>query len=75
MEPRRSGRVSKKPLTYWEEYVETDTWYKAEMLNDIPEAEMHAALEDEDFSGSDSEPESEESDDESVSELSTESLE
>lgn len=42
----RPRRQIKKPLTYWEQYVETDTWYKAELVRDIPEEEMHAALED-----------------------------
>jgi hypothetical protein len=46
----RSRRVIKKPLTYWEEYVVTDEWYTAALVEDVPASEMHAALEDEDFS-------------------------
>lgn len=43
-------RVRKPPpKTYWEEYVETDEWYKAKMLEDIPAEEMVAALIDEDW--------------------------
>jgi hypothetical protein len=42
-------------VTYWEEYVETDPWYQAEMLADVPPEELKAALEDEDFSASDGE--------------------
>lgn len=46
---KRERRVTKRPLTYWEEYVATDEWYKKELVADIPEEEMHAALECEDF--------------------------
>lgn len=46
----RPRRQIKKPTTYWEEYVETDNWYKSELVRDIPEEEMHAALEDDNFS-------------------------
>jgi hypothetical protein len=46
----RPRRVIKRPLTYWEEYVVTDTWYTAALVEDIPPGEMYAALEDEDFS-------------------------
>lgn len=45
----RPKRVTKKPLTYWEEYVATDTWYLKEMVSDVPDEEMHAALECEDW--------------------------
>ena len=42
----RPRRQIKKPITYWEQYVETDNWYKSELVRDIPEEEMHAAFED-----------------------------
>ena len=45
--PRRTRRV---PLTYWEEFVQTDSWYKKKLIEDVPEEEMHAALYDEHFS-------------------------
>jgi hypothetical protein len=37
------------PPTYWEEYVATDAWYVNELLSDIPENELHAALVDENW--------------------------
>jgi len=37
------------PKTYWEEYVETDSWYLKEIVRDVPEEEMFAALEDSDL--------------------------
>ena len=37
------------PLTYWEEYVETDAWYLKKLVEDVPEEEMQAALYDEDY--------------------------
>jgi len=37
------------PPTYWEEYVVTDDWYLRELTADVPESEMRAALEDEDW--------------------------
>jgi hypothetical protein len=43
--------VPRRPITYWEEYVDTDPWYQAEMLADVPPEELTAALED--FSASD----------------------
>ena len=46
----RPRRALKRPLTYWEEYVVTDTWYTAALVEDIPPGEMYAALEDDDFS-------------------------
>jgi hypothetical protein len=49
----RARRVPRRPITYWEEYVDTDPWYQAEMLADVPPEELTAALEDEDFSASD----------------------
>jgi len=46
--PRRTTRV---PLSYWEEFVQKDTWYLAKLLEDVPPEEMHAACVDDDFSG------------------------
>ena len=44
------GRQRREPpRTYWEEYVETDTWYQKKLIEDVPEEELHAALIDEDF--------------------------
>ena len=48
-----SGRLRTRkaaPITYWQEFVETDEWYKKELISDIPPEELHAALVDEDFS-------------------------
>ena len=45
---RRAGCA--RPRTYWEEYVETDEWYRKKLLEDVPESEMHAACVDESFS-------------------------
>ena len=38
------------PLTYWEEFVATDEWYLNELLADVGEDELQAAIHDEDFS-------------------------
>ena len=46
----RPRRAVKRPLTYWEEYVVTDVWYTAALVEDVPPGELYAALEDEDFS-------------------------
>jgi hypothetical protein len=46
--PRR--QLKPPPKTYWEEYVETDDWYKKKLFEDIPDEEMWAACEDEDLS-------------------------
>lgn len=46
----RPKRKTKPPLTYWEEYVQTDEWYLKELVADVPEEEMKAACEDSDFS-------------------------
>ena len=35
------------PISYWQEYVETDTWYLNKLVEDVPPEEMHAALYDE----------------------------
>ena len=47
----RPRRVTKNPLTFWEEYVATDEWYLNALLEDIPESELTAACVDDDFSG------------------------
>ena len=46
----RPRRALKRPITYWEQYVVTDTWYTAALVEDVPAGELYAALEDEDFS-------------------------
>jgi hypothetical protein len=46
----RPRRAVKRPITYWEEYVVTDTWYTTALVEDVPAGELYAALEDEDFS-------------------------
>ena len=51
----RSTRTRKAPKTYWEEYVQTDEWYAAKLLEDVPADEYYAAIEDSDFS-SDTDP-------------------
>lgn len=48
----RARRTIKRPVTYWEEFVETDEWYLKEMVRDVPADELVAALEAEDFSNS-----------------------
>lgn len=46
----RSKRTNRKaPVTYWEEYVQTDDWYLKKLVEDVPPEEMWAACEDEDF--------------------------
>ena len=45
----RPARARRAPVTYWEEYVETDEWYRQKLLEDVPESELHAAIADEDF--------------------------
>ena len=45
--PKRTRKPS--PLTYWDEYVATDPWYLKELVADIPDDEMQAAIEDEDW--------------------------
>lgn len=37
------------PKTYWEEYVETDNWYRKKLIEDVPADELWAALEDDDL--------------------------
>ena len=45
--PRRTPKPP--PLSYWEEFVETDSWYLKKIVEDVPEEELHAALVDEDY--------------------------
>lgn len=50
---KRSRRAhTKKPLTYWEEFVENDSWYVDKLLEDVPDEELKAACCDSDFSDS-----------------------
>ena len=71
--PKRTPKPP--PLTYWDEFVATDAWYVKELVADIPDEEMDAALEDSDFEsdegeeGEEEESEGEE-EDESYSEES-----
>ena len=67
--PKRTTRTPAR--TYWEEYVETDTWYLKKLVEDVPDDEIHAACYDEDLQGDE---EMGESDDESE-ELSIEGTE
>jgi len=46
----RPKRTVKQPVSYWAEYVETDKWYRDELMRDVPESERKAACEDEDYS-------------------------
>lgn len=55
--PRRQRRAPGP--SYWEEYVETDTWYQKKLIEDVPEEELHAALIDEDFEDDEGEEEDE----------------
>ena len=47
----RRTRTHKPPPspTFWQEYVETDDWYKEKMVEDVPKTERKAALIDEDW--------------------------
>ena len=58
--PRRLRRPP--PPSYWEEYVETDTWYQKKLIEDVPEEELHAALIDEDFEDDEGEEDEEDED-------------
>ena len=67
--PKRN--IAPPPKTYWEEYVETDTWYTRKLLEDVPDDEMEAACFDEHFTDDegeegDSEEESESEEDEDL---------
>lgn len=44
--PKRQRR--RPPVTYWEEYVETDEWYHQKLLEDVPPEEVEAACFDSD---------------------------
>ena len=59
--PRRA--IKAPPMTYWEEFVETDAWYLKKLTEDVPPEEMHAALFDENYNeiGEGSDDEAEES--------------
>ena len=46
----RPKRSRKAPLTYWEQYGQTDTWYTKKLLEDVPADEVWAACEDEELS-------------------------
>ena len=59
----RPRRLRRPPApSYWEEYVETDTWYQKKLIEDVPEEELHAALIDEDFEDDEGEEEDEDED-------------
>ena len=60
--PKRERKPA--PTTYWEEFVETDTWYQRELVRDIPPEEMYAACEDTDLDGDEGEEGEEEESDE-----------
>ena len=47
---KRPQRLRKQTLTYFDEFVANDPWYTEEMLADVPEEEMHAALHEENWS-------------------------
>lgn len=61
----RPKRQRKAPVRYWEEFVETDTWYQQKLLEDVPADEMHAACFDENFSDDVNSEDTQESDEES----------
>ncbi len=51
--PKRERK--QKPMTYWEEFVETDVWYQHELVRDVPADEMYAACEDSDIASDEGE--------------------
>ena len=61
LRPRRTPRPVK---TYWEEFVETDEWYKEKLCEDIPEDEIMAAFFDEEFAEDEGEEDEEREEDE-----------
>ena len=81
--PRRTPKPP--PLSYWEEFVETDSWYRKKIIEDVPEEELHAALVDEDYApgegamsgdeteGEEDETEGEADEDYAISEVHSES--
>ena len=46
---RPSRTRKRRAPSYWEEYVETDTWYQRKLIEDVPPEELYAALEDPDL--------------------------
>ena len=55
--PKRVRRAP--PPSYWDEYVATDEWYLEKLIEDVPDEEMFAALEDECFDEDEGEDSSE----------------
>jgi len=51
----RPRRTPKPVKTYWEEYVETDEWYREKLCEDIPDDEIMAAFFDEQLSNDEGE--------------------
>lgn len=68
----RPIRVTKRPRTYWEEFIEPDPWYRNKMLEDVPPDELWAAVEDENLEddGEESDPDPEDEDNEFENNLS-----
>ena len=60
------------PISYWQEYVETDTWYLNKLVEDVPPEEMHAALYDDNLEEDNYSLVGEEGDDEGDGEDSSE---
>lgn len=61
----RPTRMRKRPApSYWEEYVETDTWYQRKLIEDVPPEELYAALEDPDLEEDEGEEEDGDEDEE-----------
>jgi hypothetical protein len=75
--PKRARKPP--PKTYWDEYVATDAWYLRELTADVPDDELKAALEDEDWvmaeAGEEGEDESELDGEEEDADYSSESEE
>ncbi len=73
--PKRTRKPP--PKTYWDEYVATDAWYLRELTADVPDDELKAALEDEDWcmaeAGEEGEDESELDGEEEDADYSSES--
>ena len=45
----RPKRLPKRTVSYWEEFVDPDTWYRNEITKDVPKEEMYAACFDDNF--------------------------
>ena len=60
--PRRTRRPP--PPSYWDEYVATDEWYLAKLMEDVPEDEVFAAIEDSDLENDVGEEDDEDEDEE-----------